>query len=52
VDGWAAAVEGILSHPPRAAVMRHASIKRAATFSWDRAARETLAALRACAAAR
>jgi alpha-1,3-rhamnosyl/mannosyltransferase len=49
VDAWTAAIEGILSHPARAAVMRHASIKRAAAFSWDRTALETLAALRACA---
>lgn len=51
VDAWTAAIEGVLSHPARAAVIRHASIKRAAAFSWDRTARETLAALRACAGA-
>jgi glycosyltransferase involved in cell wall biosynthesis len=51
VEAWTDAIEGVLSHPARAAVMRHASVKRAALFSWDRTARETLAALRACASA-
>lgn len=50
-EEWTSAIEGVLSHPARAAVMRHASVKRAAAFSWDRTARETLAALRACASA-
>lgn len=52
VDAWSAAMHAILSNPAEAARLRAASLVRAALFSWDRTARETLAALRACAFAK
>ncbi len=49
VAGWTDAIAAILDDPEHAANLREKSIARAAEFSWDRTARETLAALRACA---
>ena len=49
VPAWTDAIARILHDPAAAARLREQSIARAAQFSWDRTARETLAALRACA---
>lgn len=51
VAGWEAALDAILQSPSLATERRAASLARAAEFSWDRTARETLAVLRACAGA-
>ena len=48
VDAWSTAIRAILSNPSEAARLRGTSLARATLFSWDRTARETLAALRAC----
>ena len=50
VEAWAAAIRSILANPSESARLRALSLARAATFSWDRTARETLAALRAAVA--
>jgi alpha-1,3-rhamnosyl/mannosyltransferase len=41
VDAWAAALERVLLDDAEAARLREAGPRRAALFSWDRAARET-----------
>ena len=51
VPAWASALRDIVSSAPRAGELRDASIARAARFSWDRTAQDTLAVLRACAQA-
>ena len=49
VAAWTDAIAGILNDATAAASLRQKSIARAAEFSWNRTACETLAALRACA---
>ena len=44
---WVAALTDLLEHPERRAALRAAGLKRAATFSWNRTARETLTVYRA-----
>ena len=45
-DAWAHALGDLLSRPAKLEEMRRRSLARAASFSWERAARETLAAYR------
>jgi glycosyltransferase involved in cell wall biosynthesis len=52
VTAWTDAIARILGDRQIAADLRARSIARAAEFSWDRTARETLASLRACAGVR
>jgi alpha-1,3-rhamnosyl/mannosyltransferase len=42
-DDWAAAIAGLLGAPDRRAELVDAGRRRAATFTWERSARETLA---------
>ncbi len=44
---WVAALTDLLERPERRAALRAAGLARAATFSWERTARETLAVYRA-----
>ena len=46
-EEWVAALTDLLERPERRAALRTAGLERAATFSWDRTARETLAVYRA-----
>jgi alpha-1,3-rhamnosyl/mannosyltransferase len=46
LDAWAHALEDLLSHPAKLEEMRRRSLARAASFSWEQAARETLAVYR------
>lgn len=47
VRGWYEALAAVLSSSERSARMRAAGLARAATFTWERTARETLAVYRA-----
>jgi glycosyltransferase involved in cell wall biosynthesis len=49
VDAWQSAIADTLTGGETASRLRQASLTRASRFSWDRTARETLAALRDCA---
>lgn len=46
VSGLAGAIASLLDDPPRRAALRDAGMLRAATFSWDRTARQTADAYR------
>ncbi|MFL5732310.1 MAG: glycosyltransferase family 4 protein, partial [Chloroflexia bacterium] len=46
VDAWCAAIRRLLSDAGDAAVLSERGLRRAGTFSWDRAARETSAVYR------
>jgi glycosyltransferase involved in cell wall biosynthesis len=50
VAGWAEAIRTVLTDDARRATMRERGLARAKEFSWDRAARETLAVYQAAAA--
>jgi glycosyltransferase involved in cell wall biosynthesis len=49
VDAWAAAIVSILEDPAMAARLSAASVRQAATFTWERTAHDTLRLLRALA---
>jgi len=46
-DAWSAAMQRLYASPEKRVAMRRAALERAALFSWERTARETLAVLRA-----
>lgn len=46
MDAWSRTLADLLAHPAKLEEMRHRSLARAATFSWERAAQETLAVYR------
>ncbi len=46
LDGWSQALADLLSRPEELQAMRQRSLARAKTFSWSRAARETLSVYR------
>ena len=50
-DEWATALRTVMTDEPVRAVLRDAGVAQAATFSWDRCADDTLAALRRAAEA-
>jgi glycosyltransferase involved in cell wall biosynthesis len=50
-DEWAAALQSMLTDRPARALLREAGLARAAAFSWDRCAEDTLAVLRRAAEA-